>query len=58
MMKTLERKKVIRLTTPTVNGYCWKGQVLTSADGKTWLCTGYNKLFKNVVEATAWKYEV
>lgn len=55
----LEKRKIVRLDTPTVNGYCWEGQVLTSADGgKTWIETGYNKLFRDAVKATAWKYEV
>lgn len=58
-MKTLEKRKITRLNTPTVNGDCWDGQIWRSFDGgKTWIETGYNKLFKNVVEATAWKYEV
>lgn len=58
-MKALERKKVVRLSVPTVSGYCWKGQALTSVDGgMTWIETGYNKLFKDIVAATAWKYEV
>ena len=58
-MKLLEKKTLTKLTTPTINGYCWNGQILRSTDGgRTWIETGYNKLFKDVVAATAWKYEV
>lgn len=55
----LEKRKITRLDTSTVNGDCWNGQIWRSFDGgKTWVYAGYDKWFKTVAEAMAWKYEV